>query len=140
MTKQSITNKGLTRLPAGRLGLDSRQGQGIFILATASRPALDSTQSPIQWVLGALSPGVKRPLLEANHSSRSSAEVKNAWSYTSIHPNVFMAWCLVKHRDNLCMCFFYASSVSSSHFQFAKLMCMDYLKKSHFLSKQHPTN
>jgi hypothetical protein len=27
---------------------------------------------------------------------------KNAWSYTSTHPNVFMVWCSVKkkHRDN----------------------------------------
>jgi hypothetical protein len=29
----------------------------------------------------------------------SSAEVKNAWSYTSSPKYVFMAWCLVKHRD-----------------------------------------
>jgi hypothetical protein len=29
----------------------------------------------------------------------SSAEVKNAWSYTSTPQYVFMAWCLVKHRD-----------------------------------------
>jgi hypothetical protein len=25
---------------------------------------------------------------------------KNAWSYTSTPPYVFMAWCFVKHRDN----------------------------------------
>jgi hypothetical protein len=30
----------------------------------------------------------------------SSAEIKNAWSYTSTPQYVFMAWCLVKHRDN----------------------------------------
>jgi hypothetical protein len=30
----------------------------------------------------------------------SSAEVENAWSYTST-PAYVMAWCLVKHRDNL---------------------------------------
>jgi hypothetical protein len=35
-------------------------------------------------------PGVKRPEREADHSPPSSAEVKNAWSYTSttpIHPH-----------------------------------------------------
>jgi hypothetical protein len=37
---------------------------------------------------------------EADHSPPSSAEVKNAWSYTSAPPVPFMAWCLVKHRDN----------------------------------------
>jgi len=48
-----------------------------------------------------LSPGVKRPVREADHSPPFSAEVKNAWGYTSTPPNVFMAWCLVKHRMNL---------------------------------------
>jgi hypothetical protein len=44
------------------------------------------TQPPIQWVPGALSLGVKRPGREADHSPPSSAEVKNAWSYTSTLP------------------------------------------------------
>jgi hypothetical protein len=43
-------------------------------------------------------PGVKRPDLEADHSLLPSAEVKNAWNYTSTPPHVFMAWCLIKHR------------------------------------------
>jgi hypothetical protein len=30
--------------------------------------------------------GIKWPGREANHSPPSSAEAKNAWSYTSIHP------------------------------------------------------
>jgi len=28
-----------------------------------------------------------------------SAEVRNPWSNTSIHPYVFMVWCLVKPKD-----------------------------------------
>jgi hypothetical protein len=71
----------------------------VTILLTESRTALGPTQPPIQWVPGALSLGVKRPGREADHSSPSSAEVKNAWSYTSTPQYVFMAWCLVKHRD-----------------------------------------
>jgi hypothetical protein len=39
-----------------------------------------------QWVSGALSLGVKRLGREAEHSPPSSAEVKNAWSYTSTPP------------------------------------------------------
>jgi hypothetical protein len=56
---------------------------------------------PASYPMGtwALSLGVKRPGREADHSPPSSAEVKNAWSYTSIPQYVFMAWCLVKHRD-----------------------------------------
>jgi len=75
--------------------------EGNFLFATTSRPVLGSTQPPNQWVPGGgdLSPGVKRPEREANHSPSSSAEVKNTWRYTSTPPYV-MLWCLVKHRDN----------------------------------------
>jgi hypothetical protein len=40
----------------------------------------------IQWVPGALSQRVKRPKRETDHSPPSSAEVKNAWNYTSTLP------------------------------------------------------
>jgi hypothetical protein len=63
--------------------LDSRRGLGIFLFTTAFRTALGPTQTPIQWVTGALSVGVKRPRSEANHSPQSRAAVKNAWNYTS---------------------------------------------------------
>jgi hypothetical protein len=52
----------------------------------ASRTGLGPTQPPIQWAPGALSLGVKRPGREADHSPPSSAEAKNAWSYTSTLP------------------------------------------------------
>jgi hypothetical protein len=85
---------------AGVLGFDSRRGLGIFLFTTVSRTALVPTQPPIQWVPVALSLGVKRPGRADDNSPPSSAEVKNAWSYTSTPLYVFMAWCLVKHRDN----------------------------------------
>jgi hypothetical protein len=44
---------------------------------------LGRTQSSIEWVPGALSPGVKWPGREADHSPPTSAEVKK---YGSIHP------------------------------------------------------
>jgi hypothetical protein len=49
---------------------------------------------------GRLSWGIMRRGREADHSPPSIVEVKNAWSYTSILPYVFMAWCLVKDREN----------------------------------------
>jgi hypothetical protein len=67
----------------GVLGFDSRRRLGIFLFTTASRTTLETTQSPIQWVPGAISLGVERPGREADHSPLSSAEVKNAWRYTS---------------------------------------------------------
>jgi hypothetical protein len=49
-----------------------------FILfSKASKPALRPTQSPIQWILGPLSLGIKQHGREADHSLPSSAEVKN---------------------------------------------------------------
>jgi hypothetical protein len=52
----------------GVRGFYSRQGLGIFFFYTASRPALRPTQPPIQWVPVVLSPEVKRPESEADHS------------------------------------------------------------------------
>jgi hypothetical protein len=63
----------------------SQQGLGIFLLTTASGPALGHTQPPIQWVPAALSLGIKRPGSEADHSP-SITEVNNAWSCTSTPP------------------------------------------------------
>jgi hypothetical protein len=74
-------------------GLDGRgsipdRGRRIFPLTSASRPALGPTQPPIQWVPGALSPGVKRgrrvmltthPLLVPR--------LRKSRSCTSCHPN-----------------------------------------------------
>jgi hypothetical protein len=62
---------------AGRPGFNSRQGQEIFLYSTASRPALGLTQPPVQWMPGALSPGVKLPGREADPSPPSNTEVKN---------------------------------------------------------------
>jgi len=78
------------------LGFDSQRGLGIFLFTTASRMVLETTQPPIQWLIGALTLGVKWPGCEADHSPLPSAKVKNAWSYTSTPLYVFIAWCLVK--------------------------------------------
>jgi hypothetical protein len=60
-----------------RPGFDFRQGQEILLYSTASRPTRWSTQAPIQWALGAISPGVKRQGREADHSPPSNDEVNN---------------------------------------------------------------
>jgi hypothetical protein len=70
----------------GVLGFDFRRGLGIVLFTTASRTTLVPTQPPIQWVGGDPYLGVKWPGREADRSSPSSAEVKNAWSYTSTTP------------------------------------------------------
>jgi hypothetical protein len=76
-------------LPRGRSLSPGRVKNILF--PTSPRPALGSTQPPIQWVTGSLSPGVKRPGREADHSPPASAEVKKMWIYTSTPSYVFMA-------------------------------------------------
>jgi hypothetical protein len=63
-------------------GFDSRRGLRAPLFSTASRPALRSTQHPIQWVPVVLSPEVKWPGREADHPRPSSVEVKKERSYT----------------------------------------------------------
>jgi hypothetical protein len=63
-------------LPHRVLGFDSRQGLGIFLFTTASRTALRHTHSPVQWVPGTLSLGVRRLGRQFDHSLPYSAEVK----------------------------------------------------------------
>jgi hypothetical protein len=74
-------------------------GAGNWLLFKASRLAPGHTQPHIQWVPGFLSPRLKQPARQADHSHLSSAEIKNAWSYTSTPPYVFVVWDIVKHRD-----------------------------------------
>jgi hypothetical protein len=101
------------RLRAGRTGFDSRQGLGFFF-SPWNRVETGSGAQPVSYPKGtwALIPGVQWKGSEADHSPPRSAEVKNAWSYTSILQYAFMVWCLisneyvlmawylVKHRDN----------------------------------------
>jgi hypothetical protein len=75
-------------------GLDGRDlisGRGKIFLFTTSTLALGSNQLLIQWVPGALSRGVKRPGLEADHSHPSSVEVKNGGVIPPLPPYVLIA-------------------------------------------------
>jgi hypothetical protein len=56
-----------------------------FLFSTSSK------QPNIQWVSGALSPEIKRPEREADHSSPTNADVKKTWGYVSTPPYTFMA-------------------------------------------------
>jgi hypothetical protein len=85
--------------PRGRSSSPAR-GKN-FLLSTTSIPVLGPTQPPIQWVLGSLSLGAKKPGHEADNTSPTSAEVKKGGS---IHPlactSPWRSAQLVKHRDN----------------------------------------
>jgi hypothetical protein len=62
---------------------------GPRIFSKSSRPALGSTQPPIQLVPGALPPVLKRPGREADHSSWCRGQ--EMWIYTSTPPYVFIS-------------------------------------------------
>jgi hypothetical protein len=62
---QALHEPGSSVSTAYDYGLDGRgsipdRGRGFFPLTSAPRPALGPTQPPVQWVPGALSPGVNR--------------------------------------------------------------------------------
>jgi hypothetical protein len=100
-TDSSVVQRWATGWIIG--GASPGSGLGTFLLTTASRPALWPTQSHIQWVPEALSLGVKGKEREADHSRPSSAEVKNAWSYTSISQYTLKVWCSIKKKsENVC--------------------------------------
>jgi hypothetical protein len=54
-------------------------------------PALGSSQLYIQLVSRAVSPDIKRPVHEADHSRPCSTEVKSEWSHTSVPSYTFQA-------------------------------------------------
>jgi hypothetical protein len=56
---------------------------GFFIFATSSRPVLRSTQPPMKWIPEFVSPGVKQPEREDDHSPPSTAEVKMFHSHST---------------------------------------------------------
>jgi hypothetical protein len=61
-------------------------GAGNFFFATSSRTALGPTHSPIQWVPGALSLGVKPRGVKLTTHLHLVPRSNNAWSYTYTPP------------------------------------------------------
>jgi hypothetical protein len=55
-------------------------GKSFCSFSATSRPALEPTQPPIQWILEAVPLEVKRQGREADHSPPSSADFKNGGS------------------------------------------------------------
>jgi hypothetical protein len=71
-----------------------------FCFTTASKSSLGPNSASYSMDTEDLSPGVKRPKCEPDLSPPSNADVKDAWSYNSTPPYIFMVWSLIKHRDN----------------------------------------
>jgi hypothetical protein len=68
----------------------SRWGENSLFF-TSSRPALGLNHPLIYLEPGSLSPGIKWPVREVDHSRPNSAEVKKTWIYTSTPSYIFMA-------------------------------------------------
>jgi hypothetical protein len=72
-----------------------------FLFAAAFKPVLRPTRTSYLKRIGVLSSGTKRPDCEADHWPPSRAKVKNARNYTTTPSYIFMAWCLIKNKDNV---------------------------------------
>jgi hypothetical protein len=57
--------------------------------STKYRPAVGHIQAPIQWVPGARYPGLKQPRRDGDHSTPTSAEVKNSGAASPL-PHTFL--------------------------------------------------
>jgi hypothetical protein len=75
-------------LPKGR---SSSPGGGKICLPYFVQTAYGTTKPPVQWVVGALSPGIKRQELEADHMPSTSTEIMKTCTYPSTSTHVFMA-------------------------------------------------
>jgi hypothetical protein len=60
------------------------RSRDFFLFTVAFRQSFITTQLAIHWTPNALSPVIKRPKHEADHSPPSISEVNNAWNDTSI--------------------------------------------------------
>lgn len=73
----------MNRLRAERSGVQIPAGARNFILSINVHTGSGPTKPPIKWALRGFSAGVKQPVHESDHSSVSSVEARNEWSYTS---------------------------------------------------------
>jgi hypothetical protein len=64
-------------------GIESIKLLGIFLFTTASKQPLGAIPPPLERLRGVISVGVKRPGRGADQSPPSSADIKNALSYSS---------------------------------------------------------
>jgi hypothetical protein len=93
-------------------GLTPSKGK-IFLSSTVFRLDLGPTQPPIQWVLGALSPGLKSLAREADYSPPSNAEVKNGGAIPPLsHISSWLSAKLIMH--NVKFTFFTTFSIDSN--------------------------
>jgi hypothetical protein len=106
-------------------GFVSRQGLGIFLFTTSSRPALGPTQPPIQWALEAFSLGVKWQGREADHSPPSSSEVKECVEIYLRFPNT-PSWrgAQLKRKDNFTLTLHEARRTMCGNYPLLKHICI----------------
>jgi hypothetical protein len=70
----------------------------LLSLRPGVRPALGTTQPPIQCVPGALFPGIKRPGRESDHSHNLVSRLRKRGAIAPFPHYVFMAWCLIQYE------------------------------------------
>jgi hypothetical protein len=91
-----------SRLWTGRPGFDSPQGQwcDYFLFTTASRPAVGRTQPSIQWDRTVFPSGWRGRSVKLSTHLDLMPRLRMRGAIPPLPQYVFMAWCLVKHRNN----------------------------------------
>jgi hypothetical protein len=92
--RAAFEHRATVRLADVNTDLGSFTGKAMdLVLSTASRPALLSSQPPVQCVSLAIYCGIKRPERDANHFPPSSDGIKNA--LTPFYLRALKRWFLV---------------------------------------------
>jgi hypothetical protein len=95
ITGSGIAQRYSSELRAGWAGVRIPAGAGNFVHHRCIQTGSGTYPAPIQWILGSLSLGVKRPGREADNTHPSGADIKKACSYTSspsIRFHVVVLW------------------------------------------------
>jgi hypothetical protein len=75
-------------------------GAFFFFFFTPFRPVLGAQPASHQISTRGPSGRSKQKEQQADHLLPSRGKIKNVWSYAITPPYIFMAWCLINHRDN----------------------------------------
>jgi hypothetical protein len=88
----------------------------VFLFSIAFTPVLGPTQPPIQWVPGAIYPGLERLGREAENSPSSSAEVKSGGAIPPLpHTSSWRSALLVNARSTGIICIYHGTELQTKN-------------------------
>ena len=107
-----IASNTLWALQPRNQGSISNRNKKFIPLPQCTDSFWDAFDLLIRRVPGSLNQRVNRPVHETDYRPLSSAEIKNAWSYTSTLPAVFTVWSLISTSPFSVICKYAANNIT----------------------------